>query len=235
MTSSAPLTQWDNAAPAYTAQHPENMAWTQILFPCLQIVIEPLSIDTAYDVGCGYGALSHYLHTRGVTVTGMDGSPAMLEQARALYPDITFIQGDIEAESAPVPAASVDTIFCINVLQDIKEYQAAIRSLSAALKPGGICVIAIEHPLWTRKYVTTTGYFEEAIFESTFLGKDTPITGYHRPLTSYMSAIKEARLSVTSMLEPRPVTPDHDTVMLTRLQQAGMLDQPVFLVLILTK
>jgi SAM-dependent methyltransferase len=53
------------------------------------------------DVGCGPGHLARYLHERGVNVFGLDLSSRMVEIARARYPEIDFVIGDILALRAP--------------------------------------------------------------------------------------------------------------------------------------
>jgi SAM-dependent methyltransferase len=53
------------------------------------------------DVGCGPGHVSRFLDERGVEVAGVDLSPGMLEKARALNPDLPFIQADMRALELP--------------------------------------------------------------------------------------------------------------------------------------
>lgn len=47
------------------------------------------------DLGCGTGRITQHLHELGKDVFGVDLSDGMLEQARKLYPHLTFTQGDI--------------------------------------------------------------------------------------------------------------------------------------------
>jgi SAM-dependent methyltransferase len=47
------------------------------------------------DIGCGPGQVARYLHDHGVKACGIDLSPAMVERARALHPEILFQQGDM--------------------------------------------------------------------------------------------------------------------------------------------
>jgi ubiquinone/menaquinone biosynthesis C-methylase UbiE len=47
------------------------------------------------DLGCGPGQVARYLHDRGATAIGLDLSPNMVEEARRLSPDITFLQGSM--------------------------------------------------------------------------------------------------------------------------------------------
>lgn len=54
-----------------------------------------------FELGCGPGQIARYLHEQGVTVSGIDLSAKMLEQARRLTPGIDFSQGDMTALDAP--------------------------------------------------------------------------------------------------------------------------------------
>jgi SAM-dependent methyltransferase len=47
------------------------------------------------DMGCGPGHVSRYLHDAGATVSGLDLSPRMVEIARQLNPDLSFLLGNM--------------------------------------------------------------------------------------------------------------------------------------------
>ncbi len=47
------------------------------------------------DLGCGPGHVTQYLHSRGVTVFGLDISTRMVEQAQRLNPGMRFQSGDM--------------------------------------------------------------------------------------------------------------------------------------------
>src|SRR3954454_347704 len=53
------------------------------------------------DVGCGPGHIARFLDERGVEGAGLDLSPGMLRKARALNPDLPFIQADLLAIQLP--------------------------------------------------------------------------------------------------------------------------------------
>src|SRR5579883_3035285 len=54
-------------------------------------------IGPVCDLGCGPGHVARYLGDRGVTVTGIDLSPAMVDAARRLNPGIEFVPGDMRS------------------------------------------------------------------------------------------------------------------------------------------
>jgi ubiquinone/menaquinone biosynthesis C-methylase UbiE len=90
------------------------------------------------DVGCGTGHHMASLRERGFDVAGVDGSPEMLEQARANNPDAEIKLSDVE--SLPFPDASFDFILCIEVLRYLPSAVQCVREMSRVLKPGGICL-----------------------------------------------------------------------------------------------
>lgn len=50
---------------------------------------------TALDAGCGTGRVAIELHRRGVDVVGVDVDPSMIETARALAPELTWLDRDL--------------------------------------------------------------------------------------------------------------------------------------------
>ncbi len=65
------------------------------------------------DIGCGYGALLSYLHEKGYAqfdYTGVDLSPAMIEEAKALFPNeserFRVVGGNDEIEPGDFAVAS---------------------------------------------------------------------------------------------------------------------------------
>src|SRR5215469_13092127 len=47
------------------------------------------------DIGCGPGHIARYLANRGLNVTGVDLSPAMVATAQRLSPELLFVRGDM--------------------------------------------------------------------------------------------------------------------------------------------
>lgn len=86
------------------------------------------------DLGCGTGHLTAEIARTGAHVIGIDSSAEMIEQARSTYPDIDFRIGD--ARSFTLDEA-VDAVFSNAALHWVKPPQDAVRSIAAALKPGG--------------------------------------------------------------------------------------------------
>jgi len=98
--------------------------------------------DTALDLCCGTGKLSHELlpYVRpGGKVVGIDFSERMLEIARRLEPGIEFVLGD--ASSLPYPDGSVAAITIGFGLRNLVDRDAGLSEMFRVLGPGGRLVV----------------------------------------------------------------------------------------------
>jgi trans-aconitate 2-methyltransferase len=99
--------------------------------------------DFVVDIGCGAGNVTALLHARWpkARLLGMDNSPAMLTAARAVLPDVTFVEGDAAAWVPPEPP---DLLFANAVLHWLPDHDRLFPRLLARLRPGG--VLAVQMP-----------------------------------------------------------------------------------------
>ncbi|GAB6929325.1 class I SAM-dependent methyltransferase [Paenibacillus sp. JCM 10914] len=86
------------------------------------------------DLGCGTGDLAYEISASGARVTGMDASHEMIESAAAKYPSLTFIPEDGQNFTT---ATQYDAVFSNAALHWMRNAEGVIRSVHAALKPGG--------------------------------------------------------------------------------------------------
>jgi SAM-dependent methyltransferase len=103
----------------------------------------PSAVGRALDVGCGTGIFSHYLAGKGWSVTAIDASPEMIEEAKNydLKREIDFQSSTIETFEA-VPN-SFDLIISLSMLEYIEDDEAAIQKFHQWLKPGGLLVVSL--------------------------------------------------------------------------------------------
>lgn len=96
-----------------------------------------------WDLGCGPGHVARYLHDRGVTVSGLDLSPALIQWAERLNPDIRFQQGDFRRLSAPDGAwAGIVALYSIIHLLPA-EVTSTLSEWRRVLRPGGLLLLAV--------------------------------------------------------------------------------------------
>jgi trans-aconitate 2-methyltransferase len=95
------------------------------------------------DLGCGTGNVTALLRARwpAARVTGIDGSLAMLERARASDPGVEWQQADVAAWTPPVP---VDVLFSNATLHWLDDHAGLFPRLLAAVAPGG--ALAVQMP-----------------------------------------------------------------------------------------
>jgi ubiquinone/menaquinone biosynthesis C-methylase UbiE len=87
------------------------------------------------DLGCGSGIFTSLLSERGYDVVGLDISPKLLQLARAKYPKIEFLEGDVEA--LPFQAESFDGVLLGGVLHHFPDPRRCAAETYRVLKPGG--------------------------------------------------------------------------------------------------
>ena len=76
---------------------------------------------------------------RGFDITGVDGSPEMLKQARLANPEIDFQQCDVD--HIPLADNTYDVVMCIEVLRYLPNISPCLKEISRLLKPNGIALI----------------------------------------------------------------------------------------------
>lgn len=92
------------------------------------------------DAGCGLGLEARRLAEAhpGATVIGLDHDPEILAAAGSGTANLRWRHGDVTA--LDLPAASVDVVRTERVLIYVDDLAAAIASIAAVLRPGGLFV-----------------------------------------------------------------------------------------------
>ncbi|HEX8393402.1 MAG TPA: class I SAM-dependent methyltransferase, partial [Longimicrobium sp.] len=102
------------------------------------------------DVGCGPGHVAHYLAARGVDVSGLDLSPGMVEQARALHPGVSFRVGDVTALDAADGAWAGAVAYYSLIHLPRSTVVHALRELARVLRPDAPLFLAFHAGAETR-------------------------------------------------------------------------------------
>ncbi|GHE46279.1 class I SAM-dependent methyltransferase [Streptomyces thermocarboxydus] len=158
---------------ASSAAHRASLAW----------LLERLSPgSTVLDVGSGTGRpTAATLAGAGHQVLGVDVSPVMVEIASRQVPEAEFRCDDIRR--MPLPEGSYDAV-CVyfSLLQmNRAEQRELVRRLAAALKPGGLLVLA-----------TVPLDVEE--FDGAFMGQPVRVTSF--AAQDVLALVREAGLTV---------------------------------------
>jgi SAM-dependent methyltransferase len=123
------------------------------------------------DLGCGFGWFCRFAWDEGAaSVVGFDVSDNMLARARATSnPAIVYEKADLEVLG--LPQASVDLVYSSLAFHYLKDLQALLRRVHAALAPGGQLVFSTEHPIYMAP--AHPGWSKDADGRATW-----PVNGY---------------------------------------------------------
>jgi ubiquinone/menaquinone biosynthesis C-methylase UbiE len=144
-----------------------------------------------WDLGCGPGQTVKFLSDLGLTISGLDCSEALLQQARLRYPDLHFQQGNIlelEFESNSVAAIISFYAFVHFSKNDIT---TALQEIYRVLNPGG-------YFLFTYHIGEETRHVEE------FLGQQVDIDFIFLTTPFVNAAFHEAGFKDISISERNP-------------------------------
>lgn len=96
--------------------------------------------DSLLDVGCGNAELLRLVDARwpGKRLTGVDLSPAVVEENRRSLPHMEFQARNAEEDALP---GGFDVVVCSEVIEHVADPAAVVSRLAGALVPGGHAVI----------------------------------------------------------------------------------------------
>lgn len=118
----------------------------------LELLRDALRLDgkeRLLDAGCGPGLLLRYFAPLVAELVGLDATPAMLEQARALLAEaqihnVTTTLGDMER--LPFPDAAFDAVITRYTFHHLLHPERALAELVRVCKPGGRVVVCDATP-----------------------------------------------------------------------------------------
>lgn len=117
----------------------------QRLRPALDLIAH-IPLEHAHlvvDLGCGTGNVTRILRSRwpSACITGVDGSPQMLAEARMEETNIVWEQSELGSWN---PAEKFDLVFSNAALHWLDDHPALFRRLAGYIAPGG--VLAVQMP-----------------------------------------------------------------------------------------
>ena len=154
------------------------------------------------------------LQAEGIRTVGVDPTAALIHHARQVDP-----AGEYRIESAEsmliepgswIEPDSMDLVVSYLSLIDIVDLAAAIQRMVAALRPGGILLLAnltsfntasLPHG-WVANRFSIDHYLEERAVWTSWRG--IRIQNWHRPLSTYMTLLLENGLELRHFAEPSP-------------------------------
>lgn len=173
--------------------------------------------------GCGSGADVCYFAAAQATVTGIDISEVQLTFSKQMLAEKGFsaklIRRDLNHLSRlPVPRESIDLIVSSYALQYVKDLKKLFMQFYRMLKPGGVLVFSLDHPVLYAHYPNVQGkkrnrdaskffnYLYERRLEWTFnlSGRSARAYSYHRTLGTVIQSLILAGFVIEACIEPLP-------------------------------
>ena len=147
------------------------------------------------DMGCGPGHIARFLRDRGARVFGLDLSPRMLEQARQLYPDILFCEGNMMALDLPTDSLAGIVAFYAIVNIPKKLLAVVFREMHRVLEPGGLLLLAFH-----------TG--DETVCLPELWGQPISMEWFLLPTSEICRSLEAAQFVVKEVIERGPYAPE---------------------------
>jgi SAM-dependent methyltransferase len=105
------------------------------------------------DAGCGTGLNLRHLPAGS---TGVDINPRNVDVLRARLPEMTIVEGDIEA--LPFADATFGTVVCTEVLEHVPDPTSALAEIRRVLRPDGVLIgsVPARSAIWKLRFLSST-------------------------------------------------------------------------------
>lgn len=132
-------------AAAYAEQLCDELAGLPFESWLLRRVVELADGAPVIEVGTGPGHVAAFLAEAGADATGLDLTPAMIDEAHRRYPGVTYQVGDLRQLMRPITHDGWGAVLAWYSLIHLaaSELPAAISSLARPLRPNGWLVLAL--------------------------------------------------------------------------------------------
>ena len=210
---------WDAAAPAYLAEHGDDLGAVDFLWgpEGLREADAHLLGDVAgrrvLEIGCGSAPCARWLRTAGADVVALDLSAGMLARAaelnRSSGVDVPLVQAD--AGALPLASGSVDlACSAFGGLPFVADVEGALAEVARVLRPGGRFVASVNHPMrWPfpdspdpADLQIVSSYFDRTPYVETDDIGNTVYVEHHRTVGDWVRAVVGAGLVLADLLEP---------------------------------
>lgn len=181
----------------------------------IRALLPDLEGKRVVDLGCGFGWFCRFAKDEGAaSILGFDVSENMLARARATSdPAIVYAKADLEV--LELPEASFDLVYSSLAFHYLKDLEALLARVHAALVTGGQLVFSIEHPIymapahpgWSkdtdgRATWPVNGYLDEGARTTDWLAKG--VVKQHRTLGTLINILIGLRFTLLHVEEWGP-------------------------------
>jgi ubiquinone/menaquinone biosynthesis C-methylase UbiE len=222
-------TAWDTMATWLDQKHQDDGdLWHRALIdPSVFRLLGSVRGRRVLELACGNGYLARKLARLGAEVTAVDASPALigLAKRRGAHQQLNIAYHVADAARMNMlPDRSFDVVVCNMALMNIEDAAGAIREVARVLRPMGRLIASLSHPCFdvpnASAWMVERADFETTVWRKIRRYRDvfqgsilwqlagphglhrTP--AFHRPLSWYFRALRDAGLVVAMLEEPTP-------------------------------
>lgn len=185
----------------------------------LRLFSSSLPAGEALELGCGAAQNSIWLASRGWRCTGVDISSGQLRQAALLASrrrvNLNLVESAMERFSADLVGGPFNLVHSVQALQFVRDPFRLLRRATRLLAPGGLLVLAVQHPLFAGEWLELAGegfglfmanYFRPSAYASDSCG-GVSITSRSWPVDRWFAACRSMGGTVEKLLEPPALPP----------------------------
>lgn len=147
------------------------------------------------DLGCGPGHIARFLRDAGAEVFGLDLSPGMIAQARALNPEIEFRQGNMLGLPFADGALAGIAAFYSIVNLPFSSLEQVFREMERVLNPGGLLLLAFH-------------VGDEVIRPAELWGQPVSMEFFYFQCPAIEGKLRTAGFEIEETLEREPYAPE---------------------------
>jgi SAM-dependent methyltransferase len=118
--------------------------WDRALLAAFAELVHADGAGPVGDLGCGPGRVTAHLSCLGLSVFGVDLSPAMVAMARRAHPDLRFEEGSITAVDSPDGALGGIVAWYSIIHTPPEELPVVFAELHRVMAPGGHLLLAFQ-------------------------------------------------------------------------------------------
>ncbi len=210
---------WDADAEDYLAAHGDFLGQADFVW-CPEGLRESdagllgeLAGRRVLEVGCGSAPCARWLAAHGARVVGVDLSAGMLRHAVQAARDTGISVPLVQADAARLPfAGNSFDLACsaFGAVPFVADSAAVMREVARVLRPGGLWVFAITHPLrWIfpddpgkAGLTVAQSYFDRTPYVEVDRAGDPTYVEHHRTLGDRVREIVAAGLVLEDLVEP---------------------------------
>lgn len=220
-------TSWGREAKWYDSllETDDDTYQSQVILPNFLRVLRPLPDEVIVELGSGQGFFAREVAQCGSRVIGIEIGKDLVDIAEKRAREegfsgrnLTFYVGNAEKRQQSLADLSVDALYIILALQNMKDLSSVVKETSRVLKASGRVILVLNHPAFRIPQASDWGFDEKTkqqyrkVYQYLSPGEVTinmhpgqrtksETVSYHHSLQDYMKVFAKKGLAITRIEE----------------------------------